>query len=60
MANLTDPFVYGEIVPVTAFVDREVELDLLAAISTPARRSSSSRRAVMAVVAGPPGLEECG
>ena len=29
MANLTNPFVYGEIVPVTAFVDREVELDRL-------------------------------
>jgi len=26
---MTNPFVYGEIVPVTAFVDREVELDRL-------------------------------
>ena len=26
---MTNPFVYGEIVPVAAFVDREVELDRL-------------------------------
>ena len=27
---MTNPFVYGEIVPVSAFVDRETELDRLA------------------------------
>ena len=26
---MQNPFVYGEVVPVTAFVDREVELDRL-------------------------------
>jgi hypothetical protein len=38
---VTNPFVYGEIVPATAFVDREDELDRLT--GDPASRRSSGR-----------------
>ena len=37
---MDNPFVYGEVVPAAAFVDRVDELERLAAISWPARRCS--------------------
>ena len=45
---MDNPFVYGEVVPGEAFVDREAELDRLSPTSAAARRSSSSRRAATA------------
>ena len=43
-----NPFVYGEVVPAAAFVDRVDELDRLVADLAPGRRSSSSHRAATA------------
>ncbi len=59
--TMTNPFVYGEIVPVTAFVDREVELDRLGRdLLRRAEGLPHLAAPLRQVVARPPGAEERG